>query len=305
MTTQSFAPAPPRANSPATPAEQVRPRRRRPRRTVFVRSLALVLVGLVFAVPLAWMVLASFKSTSAIISETVPLTWRTFIPAEPTIENFLSLFGTYGFGRNLVNSAAIAVMQVTGAVLAATIAGYGFARLRFPGRGVLFMIVLAAAFVPMEAILLPEYRLTIALGLGNTWIGVFLPFMFSPFAVFLMRQAFAELPEEMFEAAKLDGAGHLRTFLRIAVPNVGPAFVTVVLVQFIWAWNAYIWPLLVIQDPVMQTAQVAAAMYQSVPNHPMTGEMFAASTAVTVPLVVLAIVLQRYYVRGLVMSGNK
>ncbi|WP_353808158.1 carbohydrate ABC transporter permease [Agromyces sp. SYSU T00194] len=290
--------------SPAVATTLRRPRHRIPR-AVVARSIALVLVGLVFAVPLAWMVLASLKSTMDIITETVPLTWRTFVPANPTVENFISLFGTYGFGRNLLNSLAIAVMQVVGAILAATIAGYGFARLRFPGRNVLFLLVLAAAFVPMEAILLPEYRLTIALGLGNTWIGVFLPFMFSPFAVFLMRQAFAELPDEMFEAAKLDGAGHLTSFLRVAVPNVGPAFVTVVLVQFIWAWNAYIWPLLVIQDPAMQTAQVAAAMFQSVPNNPMTGEMFAAATSVTVPLVVLAIVLQRYYVRGLVMSGNK
>jgi ABC-type glycerol-3-phosphate transport system permease component len=165
--------------------------------------------------------------------------------------------------------------------------------------------VLACAFVPMEAILLPEYRLVLSLGLGNTWAGAILPFMFSPFGVFLMRQAFRELPDEMFDAARVDGAGHLRSFLLIALPNIRPALTTVVLIQFIWAWNAYVWPLLVIQDPKMQTAQVAVAYFQNVANHPMTGEMFAASVAVTAPLVVLAIVLQRYYVQGLVMSGNK
>jgi ABC-type glycerol-3-phosphate transport system permease component len=251
------------------------------------------------------MALASLKSTMAIITETLPLSWRTFLPSSPTLENFVSILVDHGFGVNLVNSVIITVLQVAGSVCVAIVAGYGFARLRFPGNSVLFYFVLACAFVPMEAILLPEYRLVLSLGLGNTWAGAILPFMFSPFGVFLMRQAFRELPDEMFDAARVDGAGHLRSFLLIALPNIRPALTTVVLIQFIWAWNAYVWPLLVIQDPKMQTAQVAVAYFQNVANHPMTGEMFAASVAVTAPLVVLAIVLQRYYVQGLVMSGNK
>lgn len=278
-------------------------RARRVRRGL--RTVVLIVIGLVFTVPLSWMVLASFKSTMAIVTETVPLTWRTFVPVEPTFHNFVSIFTTYRFQTNLRNSLLITGVQVTGSVITSTLAGYAFARLRFRGANALFFFCLACAFVPMEAILLPEYRLVLWLGLNNTYAGAFLPFMFSPFAIFLMRQAFRELPPEMFEAATVDGAGVWRTFLRMAVPNVRPAFVTVILVQFIWSWNAYIWPLLVIQDPAKQTAQVAAATFQSDANHPMNGELLAASTAVTVPLIALAIVLQRYYVKGLLMSGNK
>lgn len=186
-----------------------------------------------------------------------------------------------------------------------TVAAFAFARLKFRGNNALFLLCLACAFVPIEAIFLPEFRLVSALGLNNTYAGAILPFMFSPFAIFLMRQSFRELPTEMFEAATLDGLGVWRMLVRVAIPNVRAPLVTVTLVQFIWAWNAYIWPLLVLQDPKKQTAQVAAATFQSIPNHPMNGELMAALTSATIPLVVLAIILQKYYVRGLVMSGNK
>jgi ABC-type glycerol-3-phosphate transport system permease component len=289
-----------RTSAPARTAEHT-PRRRLP----VVRTVLLVIVALVFAIPLIWMVLAAFKPTAEIISETVPLTWKTFLPVHATFDNFISIFTQYGFGTNLRNSAIVTVLQVAGSILTSVLAGYGFARMRFRGNNVLFVFCLACAFVPMEAIILPEYRLVLAIGLNNTFAGAILPFMFSPFGIFLMRQAFRELPDEMFEAATVDGAGAWRTMLRVAIPNIGPSFVTLVLVQFIWSWNAYVWPLIVLQDPSMQTAQVAIANFQSVPNHPMNGEMMAASASVTIPLIVLALLLQRYYVRGLVMSGNK
>ena len=270
-----------------------------------LRLLGLVVVAIVFGAPTLWMLLMSFKHTPEILADAVPVSWRSVVPSHPTLANYVTILTQFGFGKNLANSAIITVCQVIGSVATSTIAGYAFARLRFRGRDALFLVCLAAAFVPAEAIFLPELRLVSALGLNDSYAGAFLPFMFSPFAIFLMRQAFQDLPHEMFEAASLDGLGVWRAFLRIGLPNVKASLVTVTLVQFIWAWNAYIWPLTILQDPEKQTAQVAAAFFKTVPNHPMNGELMAALSLTCIPLVVLGMALQKHYIRGLVMTGSK
>lgn len=269
------------------------------------RAVGLCVVAIVFGGPTVVMLLMSFKSTPAILADALPLTWRTVVPASPTLQNYVTILTQFAFGRNLLNSLVITVCQVLGAVTTSTVAGYAFARLHFRGRNLLFLVCLAAAFVPAEAIFLPELRLVSTIGLTDSYAGVFMPFMFSPFAIFLLRQSFLELPREMFEAAGLDGLGVWRSLLWVAIPNVRAPLITVTLVQFIWAWNAYIWPLIVVQDPSKQTAQVAAAYFKAVPNHPMNGELMAALALTCIPLVVLAIVLQKHYVRGLVMTGSK
>ncbi|MCX2750459.1 carbohydrate ABC transporter permease [Arthrobacter sp. MI7-26] len=269
------------------------------------RVIGLCLVTLLFGAPIVWMVVMSFKATPEILADAMPLSWRSVVPQHATFENYVSILTNFAFGRNLINSAVITVCQVIGSVVTATISGYAFARMEFRGRNVLFLICLSAAFVPIEAIFLPEFRLVSALGFDNSYLGVFLPFMYSPFAIFLMRQSFLELPKSMFEAASLDGLGVWRSFVRVGLPNVKAPLVTVTLVQFIWAWNSYIWPLVIVQDPGLQTAQVAAAYFKSVPNQPMNGELMAALSLTCIPLLVLAIILQKYYVRGLVMSGSK
>jgi multiple sugar transport system permease protein len=269
------------------------------------RNLALILVATVFGLPTIWMLLQSFKPTADILADAMPLSWRSAVPTHPTVSNYVTILTEFGFGTNLRNSVVITICQVIGAVLTSTLSGYAFARLRFKGRDALFLVCLAAAFVPAEAIFFPELRLVSWLGLDDTYPGAFLPFMFSPFAIFLMRQSFLELPGEMFEAASIDGLGAWRTFWSVGLPNVRAPLATVTIVQVIWAWNAYVWPLVVLQDPAKQTAQVAAAYFKSVPNHPMNGELMAALTLTCLPLVILAIVLQKYYVRGLVMSGSK
>jgi len=265
----------------------------------------LLAIGFIFVFPIAWAALSSFKSTSDIITGTFPLSWSSFLPTRPTVENYIYLFTELNFQRNLLNTLIAACGQVGIAVVASSLAGYAFARLRFPGNGVVFALLLLTAFVPIEAIIVPLYRIMQWLGLVSTYPALFLPFACNPFGIFLMRQAFRDIPLEMEEAAKIDGAGPFRVFLTIALPNVKPTLATLVLIQFIWAWNAYLWPLVVMQDPNKQIAQVAIANLKSIPNYPMDGPLFAAATAVTIPLVILSIVLQRYYVRGLVTSGMK
>lgn len=262
-------------------------------------------IGVIFVFPIAWAAFSSLKSTNTIITGTYPLSWGSFLPRAPTFENYVYLFTELSFQKNLLNTVIAACGQVGIAVVASSLAGYAFARLHFPGNNLVFALLLLTAFVPVEAIIVPLYKIMQWLGLVSTYPALFLPFACNPFGIFLMRQAFREIPLEMEEAAKIDGAGPFRIFLTIALPNVRPTLATLVLIQFIWSWNAYLWPLVVMQDPEKQIAQVAIANLNSIPNFPMDGPLFAAATTVTIPLVILSIVLQRYYVRGLVSSGMK
>jgi ABC-type glycerol-3-phosphate transport system permease component len=270
-----------------------------------VSVVLLILLGVIFAFPILWAALNSLKSTNDIITGTYPLSLSSFVPLKPTIENYLYVFGELQFQHNLLNTLIAAAGQVGIAVVASSLAGYAFARLKFAGRDLLFGLLLLTAFIPVEAIIVPLYRIMQTLGLVSTYPALFLPFACNPFGIYLMRQAFRDIPTEMDEAARIDGAGPLRVFFSIALPNVKPTLATLVLIQFIWSWNAYLWPLIVMQDPNKQIAQVAIANLKSIPNSPMDGPLFAAATAVTLPLVVLSILLQRYYVRGLVTSGMK
>lgn len=296
------------ANSSAASASASRTTGQRRRALPWQRVIGIalvVVVGVVFAFPLLWALLSSFKSTRDILTGTYPLNMGSFIPFRPTVENYAFAFTELNLQRNLVNTLIVCAAQVGIALVTSIIAGYSFARLRFPGRDAVFALLLLTAFIPVEAILVPLYRIMQWLGLVSTYPALFLPFCCSPFGIYLMRQAFREIPLETEEAARIDGASPMRILLSISLPNVKPTIATLILIQFIWSWNAYIWPLVVMQDPSKQIVQVAIANLKSIPNSPMDGPVLAAVTAVTVPLVILSIVLQRYYVRGLVTTGLK
>ena len=158
--------------------------------------------------------------------------------------------------------------------------------------------------LPLEVTLVPTFLVVHKFEWINTYQGIVAPLLIDAFGVFLMRQSFRDIPDDLFEAAALDGAGPATIFRRIALPSVRPALATLALIQFIWSWSNYFWPLVAMQDPDKQVAQVAMAALQTSANYqPRYGEMFAAATVITVPLIVLAIVLQRAYVRGLAGPG--
>jgi ABC-type glycerol-3-phosphate transport system permease component len=272
----------------------------------FRGTLVVAVVVLLIGFPLFWMTMSAFKSTSDIVRDSYPLSWHTFVPASPTLGNFGHLFGELGFGRNLMNTVIASAGQIIGAMAVSTLAGYGFARLRSRLGTVIFAVCMLGAFIPVEAVIVPLYKTVQSLGLLSTYPVLFLPFVANPFGIFLMRQSFRDIPEELYDAAAVDGAGPGRTFLRVAVPNVKPALATLALIQFIWSWSNYFWPLVANQDPNKQVAQVAMASLQTAANYqPMYGEMFAAATVITVPVVALSIVMQRYYIQGLLSSGLK
>lgn len=268
-----------------------------------IGTLSLLLIAFVFAFPVVWAALTSLKSTASVIATRYPLSVWSFFPPEPTLENYVALFTEMNFGRHLFNTALASGGQVILVVITSTLAGYAFARLRFPGREVLFALTLLTAFIPLEVILVPLYQVVSGMGLTSTYPALFLPFAAQPFGIYLMRQSFMQIPTELDDAARVDGAGTWRIFWRIAMPNVKPALATLVLIQFIWSWNAYLWPLVIMQDPNKQIVQVMLAGLKGSPNYSLDGPLFAGLTFVTVPLIVMAIVLQRHYVRGLMTSG--
>jgi len=265
--------------------------------------LCMLAIALIFAFPIAWAALESFKSTPDVLATRYPLSWKSFIPPRWTLEDYGLLFGQINFQRSLLNTLIASAGQVFLAVITSTLAGYAFARLRFPGRDGVFALLLMTAFVPLEVILVPLYNVVAGMGLTSTYLALFLPFACNPFGIYLMRQSFLSIPAALDDAARVDGASTWRIFWRIALPNVKPALATLILIQFIWSWNNYLWPLVIMQKPEMQIAQVALASLQASQNYPLDGPLFAGATVVTLPLVMLAIVLQRYYVRGLMTSG--
>lgn len=295
---------------PAASERTVRQHQPRAGRTLRERrvlsSVVTVVAGVLLAFPLLWMVIASFKTTGEFLRDEYPLTARSVLPTHATTANYRHLFGGLDFGNNLTNTLIASAGQVITASVVSVLAGFVFAQIRIPLRTPLFALCMAGAFIPIEAIIVPLYGITKDLGLVSTYWALFLPFAFNPFGIFLMRQAFRDIPTEIYEAARVDGAGVWRVFTNIGLPNIKPALATLLLIQFIWSWSHFFWPLIVMQDPQKQVAQVAMANFQSAANYnPMYGEMFAAGTVITLPLVAIACLLQRFYVQGMLTSGLK
>jgi ABC-type glycerol-3-phosphate transport system permease component len=273
---------------------------------VAVASGALMIVIFVlFITPFLWMVGSAFKSNSDIFRDVYPLSLQTFLPTHPTLENFISVLGERGLARNLLNSAIVAVAQVVLTVGVCSLAAYGFARLHFRGRDKLFGVVLIAALIPFEVNMIPLYQVIRGMGLQSTYWALFLPWIANPFGIFLLRQAFIEVPRDYEDAARIDGASHLQIFRHLIVPLARPAIATLILLTFLWSWNAFLWPLIVMQDPTKQVVQVAIAGFSAPEEIPAWGDIFAASTLVTIPVLILFLALQRHYVRGISLAGMK
>lgn len=265
----------------------------------------LLLILTVFLGPYAWIVASSFKPQFEIFRDLNPISWATFIPANPTIANFVHLFVNRGVGRALINSAIVSSCQVGGTLILCTMAAYGLTRMRFRGANIVFGIVLMTFLLPIESLMVPLYMHVANLGLQDTLAGVFIPWIASPFGLFMLRQAFEDLPRELDEAATIDGAGHFRIFWSVILPNVHTTLATLALVTFLFSWNAFLWPLVVISSPRNQLIQLAIAQSVSIGQLPNWGETFAGATIATVPLIVLFLFLQRYFVRGIALTGVK
>ena len=291
----------PEARLPAAPpgAEPGRPAGPRPRRANWVYVVLAVALLLTVA-PFLWMLFGSFKPEAEL--QQVPPTWW---PQTPTLENYRELFDRLDFPRFFANSVLVAVAVTAGNLVFCSMVGYALAKLDFAGKRVLFALVLGMLMVPGVVTFVPLFVLVSNLGLVNTYPGLIMPFLVTPLGVFLMRQFIAGLPDELIEAARIDGAGEWRIFSRVILPLCGPPLATLGILTFLHSWNNFLWPLVVAQSEDKYTLPVALALYSVGQNATRYGLLMAGAVVIIIPVVALFIALQRYFVQSVATTGIK
>lgn len=263
--------------------------------------LHIILLGgaVTMVAPFVWMLSSSLKKNLEVFH--IP---PTLIPAVPQWHNYIEIFKVVPYSRWFLNSTFIAVTQTVLYLFVASLAGYTFSRLHFPGREAIFTLYLATMMVPGEVTLVPKFILMKELHLIDTFAAMILPGMFNAYGVFLLRQFFMTLPDSLEEAAILDGASYFRIYWNIILPLAGPALATLGLFSFMGAWNDFLWPLIVINSENMKPLSVGLASFHGLyeTNWPL---LMSASTVALIPIVIIFIVAQKYFVQGIALTGVK
>lgn len=266
--------------------------------------IVLSVLGLLFVFPFAWMILNGFQ-TSKQAGAYPPSIW----PAPWSLYGYIKGFTSNGnFIRSFFNSAFISVMNVLGALFSSTLAGYGFAKLRAPGKKVCFVILLATMMIPSNVTLLPIYAIYSKLNWLDTFIPLILPAFLggSAFNIFLMRQFFAGIPKELSEAARVDGANMFQIFFRVFLPNTKPAMFVVALFTFVGSWNDFFAPLVFLTDPQKYTLAVGLNFFKGqFPGTTDYAPLMAMATFSILPILLLFLFAQRYFVEGITTTGIK
>ena len=269
---------------------------RRIGRGVYYAFLTVLALGFLF--PLLWMLGTSFKTGADALRSPVSI-----IPTAPTLDNYVAaahVLPTYFF-----NSAYLAVLNVVVLLVVASLAGFGFARLQFPGRDILFLIVLGSSLIPGIVYLIPQYAVFRDWGWIDTHFPLWVPRAFTPvFGTFLMRQFFLGIPKELEEAARIDGANVFMIFWRVMLPLAKPALATVALFTFVDSWNDLLGPLIFVNSQQLQTVPVALALFQG-EFFSNTPGLMAAATLTIIPVFLIFLLAQRYFVQGIAVSGLK
>lgn len=258
---------------------------------------ALIAAALMTLAPFAWMVGASFMRSGE--ANMLP---PHFLPRKATLEHYTALFTRLDLARNFMNSAAITLTATLGALFIKTMAGYAFAKLRFGGRDKVFRSLMLALVIPAQVGMLPMFLMLREMGFVNTYMGVVIPYLSSVLGMFMIRQYVLGVPDELLDAARVDGAGEFRIFWTIVVPVVRPILVTFAAFTFLSAWNDFMWPLIVLSDSRNYTLPVALA--NLVGEHVQDTELMMAGSVLTLlPVMIVFLFLQRAYIRG-IMSGS-
>ena len=260
---------------------------------------ALVIFGALSLLPLLWMLSASFMAQGE--ATTFP---PALLPRNPTLVHYRDLFGRLALGRYAMNSALVATVTTIGALAINASAGYAFAKLRFRGRDATFRAMAAGLAIPVQVAMLPLFLLIKSLGLVNNYGGVIIPGLSSIFGIFLVRQYALAIPDDLLDAARIDGASEFRVFRSIVLPTIQPVLATLALWTFLATWNDFMWPLIVLSDDRKYTLPVALAGL--VGEHAQDVELMMAGAVITVlPVLILFLMLQRYYVEGVTEGSVK
>lgn len=264
-------------------------------------QVLLFAIGLLVSLPIIIAFLTSFKVPTEVIiypPDLFPTVW--------SIQNYIQAWNSNPFGRFLLNSFIQSGLITIGQVLFSVLAAYAFTFLRFPGREVLFYIVLGSLMVPFELVVIPNFQTISALGWVNTYAGLAVPFLASAFGVFLLRQFFRGIPQEYHDAARIDGAGNWLFLWRIIVPLSKGGIGAFAIFSFLSAWNQYLWPLLITDKVTMYTAQIGIRFFMTnVERGADWGAVMAGTIIVSAPTLLAFLVAQRHLVRGIAMTGVK
>jgi multiple sugar transport system permease protein len=274
----------------------------RPFVTVGLSYAILLLLALLFVSPIVLMVVGSLKPEARVLVEAG--SFKAFVPGEWDLRNYHDVFARVDFSRYLFNSLLITGTVVLAGLVVNSLAGYAFARLAWRGRKVLFALVLAILILPLEAIAVPLFYQVTLFGWRDTYLVQIVPFVANAFSIYLFYTFFLGLPRELEEAAQLDGAGALRTFMTIIVPNSKPVFATVAILSFLLQWGVFLWPLMVTSGEAVRPLPLAIATFYSLP--PLQwGDIFAFGVMMVLPILLVFLFFQRWFIRGVVASGIK
>ncbi|TGB02426.1 carbohydrate ABC transporter permease [Halobacillus salinus] len=261
--------------------------------------LSIMLIGgILVSIPFIWMISSSFKPESEVLA--IP---PTIIPDNPTIENYINLFTNMNFAVYLRNTIIIVLFSFLGLLFNA-MAGYGFAKYDFNGKEKLFYVVLATMMIPGQVTMIPVYLILNYMGLTNTMAGIILPGLAVAFSIFLFRQFMTTIPNDLLEAARLDGAGEFFIFFRLVMPIAKPIFAVQGILTFIAGWNSFLWPLIIANDESLYTLSVGLSLLQGQYANNYALQMAGAAFMV-VPIIIIFAFFQKYIVEGFTMSGLK
>jgi ABC-type glycerol-3-phosphate transport system permease component len=274
--------------------------KRRVRRILLqmISHLLLLAASILFLFPFYWMFSSSFKPTTELFSKNIQL-----LPIQPTLDNYIYAFKAVPLLRALLNSFIISIGYTSISMFLCSLGGFAFAKYRFPGRGWLFGFLLATMMVPYAVGIVPSFILMSWFRWVNTYWALIIPGAASAFNIFLMRQYIQSVPDDLIDAARIDGANDFATYYRIVLPLIQPALITVGLMSFFGSWNSFLWPLIVLRSNDMYTVLLAVNTMPAARFNTPWGAVMAGSTFAVLPLIVIFLFLQRYIVSGLMVGG--
>ena len=261
--------------------------------------LVLIPLAVAMLIPLVWMLVTSLET----LNETRHFP-PVLLPHVLRPQNYSDVLRQAPFARWFLNTLIVTVVTVAGNLLLCSMAGYAFARIRFFGREIVFIAILATLMVPFQVVMIPTFLIVKSLGLINTLGALIVPNLATAFGIFLLRQFFRTLPAELEEAARIDGASRLGVLFKIILPLSGPALATLAVITFLWTWNDFLWPLITIYTPNNMTLQLGLTTFQGT-HQVSTNLLMAANVMSMLPVLVLFFAAQRYFVRGIATTGLK
>ena len=274
------------------------PERTRSQVLFIVMNVVIVIGALVMFFPFLWTVITSITPGATLTNA------PALIPKDPSLGAYARLFAERPFAQVILNSLVLAVITTAVQLVTSSTAGYAFSRLPFRGQNVVFGIYLATMMIPLQVLIVPLFVELKTFSLLDTYLGALLPTFASAFGIFLLRQAINQVPRELDEAATLDGAGHFRIFAAVIIPNIRPALATLVIFSFMSSWNSFLWPLVVLRSPELQTLPIALAGLQG--QYVSDWDVIMAGSVVSIlPMLALYIFAQKYVIQGVASSGLK